>query len=269
MTSRRRSAGPDPPRRPRPTTGSGSGTARSSRRPALIAQCAGVADVISRFASSPEIRNSSSRCEAAPVPGLGVCDDGMVIDLWQMKGIRLDREAARGPIRGPAGRLGPRGAGVRTRRPGGNRDPHRARGADPRRGIGWLERKYGADDDQLSASTWLPRGRVRRSEEENADLFWGIRGGGGNFGIVTEFEFRLNPSARRCSPGRSCGRWRTLRRSFQLLPGVDQGGAGRADDDRRRIAVCRPSAMPEDLHGRHVVVVGTCYAGPVEEGRGS
>ena len=75
-------------------------------------------------------------------------------------------------------------------------------------------RKHGLTIDQLlSVDLVTADGEfVKASANENADLFWGVRGGGGNFGIVTEFEFRLHRSARRCSPARSSGRWSSLPR---------------------------------------------------------
>jgi FAD/FMN-containing dehydrogenase len=168
------------------------------RRPALIARCAGVADVIAavRFAQKHGIP-IALRSGGHSYPGLSVCDAGMVIDLGQMKGIRVDPVG--GTARAQAGVL----LGEMDREtqafglavPAGIVTHTGLAGLTLGGGIGWLQRKYGLTIDQLlSVDVVTAEGElVRASANENADLFWGLRGGGGNFGIVTEFEFRLNP----------------------------------------------------------------------------
>ena len=168
------------------------------RRPALIARCSGVADVISAVRLAREHEQLAAvRSGRHSYPGLGVCDAGMVIDLGQMKGIRVDPEAR--TARAQAGAL--LGDLDRETQAFGLAVPARIvthtglAGLTLGGGVGWLERKYGLTIDQLlSVDVVTAEGEfLRASEEVNTDLFWGVRGGGGNFGIVTEFEFRLNP----------------------------------------------------------------------------
>ena len=168
------------------------------RFPALIARCAGVADVISavRFARRTGLE-TAVRGGGHSFPGLSVCDGGIVIDLGPMKGIRVDPEAH--TVRAQAGVL----IGELDRETqafglavtGGIVTHTGLSGLTLGGGIGWLMRKHGLTVDQLlSVDLVTADGElVRASRDENPDLFWGVRGGGGNFGIVTEFEFRLQP----------------------------------------------------------------------------
>jgi hypothetical protein len=108
---------------------------------------------------------------------------------------------------------------------------------------------------------------VKANEEENADLFWGVRGGGGNFGIVTEFEFRLNP----VGPTVLAGQVMWAMEDSPKVVRFYREWIKEVPDELTTIVTHRrvPAvpAMPEELHGRHVVVVGTCYAG-AGRGRG-
>ena len=94
-------------------------------------------------------------------------------------------------------------------------------------GIGWLQRKYGLTVDQLVSATLVTADGelVRVSEAEHPDLFWGIRGGGGNFGVVTEFEFRLNPVGPTVLAGPIFWPMEDSPRAAAVLSGVDRGGA--------------------------------------------
>src|SRR5207248_6577557 len=126
-----------------------------------------------------------------------VCEGGLVIDLGSMKGVRIDPEGQ--TVRAQAGVL----LGELDREtqqfglavPAGIVTHTGVAGLTLGGGIGWLMRKYGLTIDQLlSVDLITAEGEfIKASEDENADLFWAVRGGGGNFGIVTEFEFRLNP----------------------------------------------------------------------------
>src|SRR5437763_6331874 len=168
-----------------------------SRFPALIARCVTVPDVIGavRFARRTGLQ-VAVRGGGHSFPGLSTCDGGLVIDLTPMKAIRVDPEAR--TVRAQPGvLLGELDAETQAHGmavPAGIVTHTGLAGLTLGGGIGWLQRKYGLTIDQLlSAEVVTAGGEVlRASDDENADLFWGLRGGGGNFGIVTEFEFRLN-----------------------------------------------------------------------------
>src|SRR5947208_6635333 len=168
------------------------------RRPGLIARCAGVADVRQAVAFAREHGLVVAvRGGGHSFPGLSVCDDGMLIDLGPMRGIRVDPEA--GTVRAQAGVL----LGELDREtqsfglavPSGIVTHTGVAGLTLGGGIGWLMRKPGLSVDQLiSMDVVTADGEfVKASADENPDLVWGLRGGGGNFGIVTEFEFKCVP----------------------------------------------------------------------------
>ena len=241
------------------------------RFPALIARCAGVSDVISavRFARRTGLE-TAVRSGGHSFPGLSVCDGGVVIDLGLMKGIRVDPEAQ--TVRAQAGVL----IGELDREtqvfglavPGGIVTHTGLSGLTLGGGIGWLMRKHGLTIDQLlSVDLVTAAGElVRASRDENPDLFWGVRGGGGNFGIVTEFEFRLNPVGPIVLAGPVF--W-AIEDSPDLLRFYRDWIAD-APDDLMTIVIHRKAPplpyVPTELHGKPVVAVACCYAGSVEEG---
>jgi len=140
------------------------------RRPAVIARCAGAADVMDAVGFAGEHRLLLSvRGGGHNVAGNAVCEGGLVVDLSPMNGVRV---AAPGGVVSTTGVAGLTLGG----------------------GLGWLRRKHGLSCDNLrSVDVVTADGeRVRASEERNPDLFWGLRGGGGNFGVVTSFEFELH-----------------------------------------------------------------------------
>jgi FAD/FMN-containing dehydrogenase len=167
------------------------------RRPALIARCAGAADVIAavRFARTHEIR-VSVKGGGHNITGNAVCEGGLMIDLSAMKGIRVDpvgrtARAAAGLTWGEYNRetqafgLASTGEVVSTTG---------IAGLTLGGGLGWLMSKHGLScDNLLSADIVTADGQfLTASAEQNPDLFWGLRGGGGNFGVVTSFEYRLH-----------------------------------------------------------------------------
>jgi FAD/FMN-containing dehydrogenase len=241
------------------------------RFPALIARCAGVADVIAalRFARQAELE-VAVRSGGHSYPGYSVCDGGIVIDLSQMKGIRVDPEAR--TVRVQAGARWAdldretQAFGLATT--GGFVSHTGVAGLTLGGGIGWLHRKHGLTIDQLlSVDLITAEGEfVKASETENADLFWGVRGGGGNFGIVTEFEFRLHPVGPTVLAGPIF--W-SMDEAPELLRFYRDWSSELPDEMMTILGQRRAPAtefVPAELHGELVVTVTCCYSGPVDEG---
>ncbi len=241
------------------------------RRPGLIARCTSVADVIAaaRFGRDAGMA-VAVRSGGHSYPGLSVCDAGLVIDLGQMKGIRVDPEArtARAQAGVLLGEMDRETQAFGLAVPAGIVTHTGLAGLTLGGGVGWLERKHGLTIDQLiSVDLVTTEGElVRASESENAELFWGLRGGGGNFGIVTEFEFRLNPVGPTVLAGPVM--W-PMEDAPQVLRFYREW-IKEVPEELTTIVTCRRvlpvPTVPAELHGRHVVIVGSCYAGPVEEG---
>jgi FAD/FMN-containing dehydrogenase len=168
------------------------------KRPLLIARCNDAADVMAavEFGRENDLL-TSIRGGGHNAGGLGVCDDGLVIDLSPMRYVRVDPKARR--VRAGGGALWadvdhatyPFGLAV----PSGTISTTGVAGLTLGGGVGHLSRRYGLTiDSLLSADMVLADGKfVTTSEKQNEDLFWAIRGGGGNFGVVTSFEFRAHP----------------------------------------------------------------------------
>jgi FAD/FMN-containing dehydrogenase len=241
------------------------------RFPTLIARCAGVADVIAavKFARDNGLL-VAVRGGGHSFPGLSVCDDGLVIDLSLMKGIRVDPEAR--TVRVQAGVLlgeldwETQAFGLAV--PSGIVTHTGVAGLTLGGGINWLMRKYGLAIDQLLSVDLVTAGGelVRASASENPDLFWGVRGGGGNFGIVTEFEFRLNPVGPIVLAGPIFWPVEEARKVLRFY----REWIADAPDELMTIVVLRKAPplpfVPRELHGKLVVGVICCYAGPVEDG---
>jgi hypothetical protein len=242
-----------------------------SRFPALIARCTGVADVITavRFARRTGLE-VAVRGGGHSFPGLSVADGALVVDLGPMKGIRVDPEArtARAQAGVLLGELDRETQQFGLAVPAGIVTHTGLAGLTLGGGIGWLMRKYGLTVDQLlSVDLITADGEfVKASENENAELFWGVRGGGGNFGIVTEFEFRLNPLGPNVLAGPIV--W-PMEHSPDVLRFYRDWVAD-APDELMTIVVHRKAPalpfVPEEFHGKPVVMVICCYAGPVDEG---
>lgn len=168
------------------------------RRPALIVRCAGTADVRAALAYAREHRLPIAvRGGGHNIAGTAVCDNGLVIDLSAMKSVQVDPEQRRAWVEGGATLHDfdheAQAYGLAT--PLGINSTTGVAGLTLGGGFGWLSRTLGlAADNLLSAEiVTADGGRLEVSATEHPDLFWAIRGGGGNFGVVTRFEFQLHP----------------------------------------------------------------------------
>jgi FAD/FMN-containing dehydrogenase len=241
------------------------------RRPAWVARCTGVADVVAAvdFARERDLL-VAVRSGGHGVGGHALCDGGLVIDLSPMKGIRVD----------PAARTARAEAGVLwgeldretqlfgLATVGGIVTHTGIAGLTLGGGIGWLLRKHGATvDNLLSADVVTAQGEiVTASEEENSDLFWALRGGGGNFGIVTSFEYRLHPVGPIVLAGPV---FHPFEDAQEVLRFYREFIAAVPDELTTifELSVAPPLPfLPEEVHGKPIVMVGACYAGSPDEG---
>ncbi len=242
------------------------------RRPAAIAECTGAADVMAavRFARDQGIP-FSVRGGGHAVAGHALRDDGLLIDLSKMTGVRVDPMTSRAIVQGGAlwsdvdRETQAFGLGVT----GGIVTHTGVAGLTLGGGIGHLMRKYGLTIDSLrSCDVVTADGEfVVAGEDHNAELFWGLRGGGGNFGIVTAFEFDLHPVGPDVYAGLLLY---TMDEAQEVLAYFRDFMAGAPDEvgllGNLRLAPPLP-VVPEELHGKPVVGLVACYAGPVDEGQ--
>src|SRR6476660_2935737 len=241
------------------------------KHPALIIRCAGVSDVIAavRFGQESGLP-VAVRSGGHSFPGLSVADDALMIDLQPMKGVRVDPEKRRARVQAGVllGELDKETQAFGLAVPSGIVTHTGVAGLTLGGGIGWIQRKYGLSVDQLvSMDVVTAEGEfVKASADENADLFWGLRGGGGNFGIVTSFELAVHPVGPEVYAGPL------------FLPGDAAGDLLRfyrdwapTAPDAITTAISLASApplpvIPEEWHGKKVAIVIAVCAGPVADG---
>jgi FAD/FMN-containing dehydrogenase len=241
------------------------------RRPAYIARCTGVADVVMavRFARERDLL-VAVRSGGHGVAGHAVCDGGLVIDLSPMKGIRVDPQArtARAQAGVLWGELDRETQLHELATVGGIVTHTGIAGLTLGGGIGWLMRKYGATvDNLLSVDLVTADGDlVTASADANAELFWGVRGGGGNFGIVTSFEFRVHPVGPTVLAGPI---FHLLEDGPEVLRFYREFAAAAPDELTTifELSVAQPLPfLPPEVHGTSIVMVGACYAGSPRDG---
>ena len=241
------------------------------RRPALAVRCRGVADVI----DAVKLARDNNLLLAVKGGGHGVagnalCDGGLLIDLSLMRAVHVDPAGRTARVQGGAmladvdretqafGLVAPAGVvsetGVAGLTLGG--------------GFGWVRAKHGLSiDNLLSVDIVTPDGQFRRaSKTENEDLFWAVRGGGGNFGVVTSFEFQLHPLGPMlmfCSPMYDVAQAKEVLRAWRDFMAV-------APDDFSTEfffwTIPDHPDFPDELAGQKVVIPAGLYAGPVDEG---
>jgi FAD/FMN-containing dehydrogenase len=241
------------------------------RRPALIVQCAGAADVVNavRFARDNKLL-VAVRGGGHNIAGNAVCDGGLMIDLSPMKSLRVDAVAKRAWVE-PGATLADVDKETQSfglALPTGINSTTGIAGLTLGGGFGWITRKFGLTiDNLLSADVVTANGElVRASPMENPDLFWALRGGGGNFGIVTSFEFKLHEFSPQVLSGLSVHPFDDAQTVLEQY----RQALETAPDELTCWAVMRQAPplpfLPEEWHGKEVLVLAICYCGDLEAG---
>jgi FAD/FMN-containing dehydrogenase len=239
------------------------------RRPAIIARCAGAADVMVAVDFAREAGALLSvRGGGHNIAGSAVCDGGVMIDLSPMKSVRIDPFSRRARVE-PGVTLGEldreaQSFGLVT--PTGINSTTGIAGLTLGGGFGWISRKFGLTADNLiSADVVTADGRlVHAAEGEHPDLFWAIRGGGGNFGVVTSFELGLHALGPQVMSGlivyplsEAAGMLRRYREIVAAAP-----------DELACWFVVRAAPplpfLPKEVHGTGIIAFAACYAGPMD-----
>jgi FAD/FMN-containing dehydrogenase len=241
------------------------------RRPGLIVRCSGASDVINAVNFARENRLLVAvRGGGHNIAGSAVCDGGMMIDLSPMKSVRVDVAAQRAWV-GPGATLADvdketQAFGLAV--PTGINSTTGISGLTLGGGFGWITRKFGLTIDNLvSADVVTAEGKLlRASQTENPDLFWALRGGGGNFGIVTAFEFKLHQMGPQVLSGLVVHPFadaemvlREYRKALETAP-----------DELTCWVVMRQAPplpfLPTEWHGKEVLVLAMCYCGDIQSG---
>ena len=241
------------------------------RKPGLIARCMSAEHVVQavRFASRHKVL-VSVRGGGHNIAGNAVCDGGLMMDMSLMKRVQVD-PAARRATAEPGCTLGDFDAATQAHglaTPLGINSTTGVAGLTLGGGFGWLSRKYGMTvDNLLSADVVTADGsQVHASEKENEDLFWGLRGGGGNFGVVTRFEFQLHPVGPQVLSGlivfpfdQAKSVLRQFARFTETMP-----------DELNVWTITRKAPplpfLPEGVHGQEIVAFALCHVGDPQQG---
>jgi FAD/FMN-containing dehydrogenase len=241
------------------------------RRPAAVVRCAGAADVIGavRFARDHDLL-LAVRGGGHNIAGNAVCEGGLVIDLSPMKSVRVDpaKRTARVEPGATLGEFDKEAQAFGLATPVGINSTTGIAGLTLGGGFGWISRKYGLSvDNLLSADVVTASGDLlHASEAENPDLFWAIRGGSGNFGVVTSFEFRLHPVGPEVLSGLIV---HPYSEAAQLFDGYRRFVA-EAPDELTAWVVLRKAPplpfLPEHWHGKEIMLFALCYAGDMAAG---
>jgi FAD/FMN-containing dehydrogenase len=241
------------------------------KRPLAIVRCANTQDVVQAVSfARDENLPLSVRGGGHNIAGTALCDDGVVVDLTRMRAVIVDPAEHRAAVEGGA-TLSDFDAAAQTyglATPLGINSTTGVAGLTLGGGLGWLSRKHGMTVDNLeSVHMVTANGQVlRASADEHPDLYWAVRGGGGNFGVAARFEFKLHP----VGPGLLCG---------LIAYPIAQAGAvlrqyrdfmAEAPDDLSVWVLLRKAPplpfLPRAMHGAGIIVLALLYAGPPENG---
>ncbi|QBR02932.1 FAD-binding oxidoreductase [Paraburkholderia pallida] len=241
------------------------------RRPAVIVRCQGCADVrhAVTFARDAGLK-IAVRGGGHNIAGSAICDGGLVIDLSPMKSVRVEPSTQRAYVE-PGAKLGDfdheaQAFGLAT--PLGINSTTGVAGLTLGGGFGWLSRRFGMTVDNLVAADVVTADgtMLRASANEHDDLFWAIRGGGGNFGVVTMFEFAVHPLGPEVYGGLVV---LPLSAARDALVKYREAAASMPEEltvwSVLRLAPPLPF-MPASVHGTPVIVFAICYNGPLENG---
>ena len=241
------------------------------KRPAAIVHAAGASDVIQtvRLAAQHGLL-LSVKGGGHNIAGSAVCEGGLMLDLSAMRSVRIDPKARTAHVE-PGNKLSDfdteaQAFGLAT--PLGINSTTGVAGLTVGGGFGWLSRKHGLTIDNLrSADVVTATGElIRASDENHPDLFWAIRGGGGNFGVVTSFEFKLHPVGPQVTAGLIVHPFSDAKRVL----GEYRRLVAQAPDELCCWAVIRKAPplpfLPPEVHGTEVLVLALCHTGDLAAG---
>ena len=241
------------------------------RRPGAVIRCRGATDIMRAVILAREHGVLVAvRAGGHNIAGNAVCEGGLLLDLSLMRGVRVDptRRIARVEPGATLGDFDKEAQGFGLATPLGINSTTGVAGLTLGGGFGWLSRKFGLTIDNLiSADVVTADGKlVQASATENPDLFWALRGGGGNFGVVSSFEFSLHPVGPMVLSGLIV---HPFARARELLAGYRQVAAN-APDELTQWVVLRKAPplpfLPADVHGKEIVVFAVCYVGDAGDG---
>ena len=241
------------------------------RRPRLIARCTGTADVAAavRFARD-RVLEIAVRGGGHNVAGTAVCDDGIVIDLSAMRTVSVDPVERIANVQGGAlwGDVDHETQAHGLATTGGIVGHTGVGGLSLGGGIGWLMRKHGLTVDNLvEAEVVTAAGEVvRASATDHPDLFWALRGGGGNFGVVSSFRFALHPVGPTVVAGPVFWAAEDTREVLRFYRDLVADAPDELGNVIRLGTIPPLPVVDANLHFRPAIAVGSCYAGPVEDG---
>jgi FAD/FMN-containing dehydrogenase len=241
------------------------------RRPALVARCAAPDDVVAALAFARDHGlEVTVRAGGHSVAGISLNDGGLVLDVRSMDDIEVDPERRFARVGGGATwsqvDAATQAHGLATT--GGRVSTTGVAGLTLGGGSGWLERKHGLTvDNVLAVELVTADGRIARaSADENPELFWALRGGGGNFGVVTAIEFRLHPVGPEVFAGLVLHPAENGRELLRLWRDVMRDAPDELSLAFAYLGAPDEPDIPEELRGRAAAIVAGMYAGPAEEG---